>query len=59
MICLEQHPMQPIIVSVIVIITTPTLTFVRAIIQLHVIAIVTIAHVIAIIVLVKVPIKEL
>ena len=59
MICLEQHPMQPIIVSVIVIITTPTLTFVHAIIQLHAIAIVTIAHVIVTIALAIVLINEL
>ena len=51
--------MQPIIVSVIVIITTPTLTFVHAIIQLHAIAIVTIARVIVTIALAKVLINEL
>lgn len=51
--------MQPIIVTVIVIITLLTLTFVRAIIQLHAIAIVTIVLAIVTIVLAKVPTKEL
>lgn len=50
MICLEQHPMQPIIVTAIVTISLLTLTFVRVIIRLDVCVIVTIAPVIATIV---------
>ena len=50
MICLELLLTQPIIVTAIVTITPPTLTFVRVIIRLDVCVIVTIAPVIATIV---------
>lgn len=50
MICLEQHPTQPIIVTAIVTISPLTLTFVHVIIRLDVCVIVTIAPVIATIV---------
>ena len=58
MICLEQHPMQQIIVRASVTITPPTLTFVRVIIRLDACVIVTIAPVIATIVHVIVPIAH-